>query len=138
MTLMKETELGIITISNTIFSQIIFDGMMQPECADVIWPATKRGRLIGIVARFTDTEFSMNLDVGHDRDGRVILEFNVIVQFGISIKKTTRKLADYIADNIEMLSGRKPLRITINIAGVKTRNNKARRNTKVVYEYDAD
>jgi len=137
MTLMKETELGIITISNSIFSQIIFDGMMQPGCLDVIWPATKRGRQVGIVARFTDTEFPMSIDAGYDKSDRMTIEFNVIVQFGISIKKTTKLLADYIADNIETLSGKKPMRITINIASVKTKNNRARRNTKVVYEYEA-
>ena len=79
----------------------------------------------------------MSIDAGYDKSDRMTIEFNVIVQFGISIKKTTKLLADYIADNIETLSGKKPMRITINIASVKTKNNRARRNTKVVYEYEA-
>lgn len=137
MALMKENDLGVITISNAIFSQMIFDGTMTSECADKIWPATRRGRQVGIGGRFTDADLSMNIDVDYDEDDNIKMEFNVIVKFGISIKTTTRILSDFIADSIENLSGRKPAEITINIAGIKTRQNKARRNTKVVYRYES-
>lgn len=137
MTLARNTELGSITISNTIFAQIIFDGMTLPQCNNMIWPATKRGRQIAIGSRFNDTDFAMNIDSDYDDNGNMVIEFNVIVRFGISIKRITKHLADYVADEIEYDSGKKPSVIIINIAGVRSRH-KAKRNTKVVYRYDAE
>jgi Uncharacterized protein conserved in bacteria len=136
MTLVKDNDLGSITISNLIFAQIIFDGMMQPECKDMVWPATKRGRQVGIVNKFTDNEFALYIDVDYDDEGRLVIEFNVIMKFGVSIKKITKILADYIAREIKLDCGKNPSIITINIAGVKSRH-KAKRNTKVVYRYES-
>ncbi len=135
MALTKQTELGEISISNMVFAQIIFEGMRIPECRGKIWPATPRGRQIGIVPKYIDTEFSMYIDVDFNEEGRVELEFSVITLFGISIKRTTKHLADYIAGAFVKYSGRTPAAITINIAGVRSRH-KARRNTKVVYRYE--
>ncbi len=137
MAVNKETDLGTITISNSVIAQIIFDGMMQPGCRNRIWPATPRGRQIGILEKFTDTEFSMYISVQHSEDHRIMLEFSVICQFGISIKRTTRILADYIAEQFEYLGGSMPAQITVNIAGVRSRQ-KARRSTKVVYRYETN
>ena len=137
MTLSIKNELGTISISNTLFSRLIYNGMEQPECAGKIWPATRRGRQLGSVPKLNDTELSMNVEVEQDEMQRVRLEFNVIMLFGAGIHKTTAALADYIADHIEEYSGTKPSEITINIAGVKSRHI-AKRNTKVVYRYEAD
>lgn len=137
MAITRETELGTIQIVNAIFAQIIFDGMMQEDCLDQIWPSTPRGRQVGIIELFTDTEFSMYIDVKRGEDGRIVLEFSVIVRFGVSIRAVTRALADYVAEQIRALDGAYPSVITINIAGVRSRH-KVRRNTKVVYRYEAD
>ncbi len=138
MSLKKTNDLGTISIANSVIAQIIFDGMEQEGCRNRIWPSTPRGRQIGKVARFMDTEFSMYLDPQYDQDERIHLEFSVLCRFGISIRQTTKVLADYIAETIKSYSGRYPAEIIINIAAVKTRNKKARRNTRVVYRYEAD
>ena len=52
MTLTRETELGTVSISNSIISQIIIDGTMQPQCKNKVWVTTKRGRLVGIGGKF--------------------------------------------------------------------------------------
>lgn len=135
MTVAKETRLGTISLSNEVFAQIIFDGMMQESCIDRIWPSTLRGRQVGVIDRFTDSEFALYITAERDADERIMLEFSVIVQFGLSIRNLTGILSDYIADRICELDGDKPSTITINIAGVRSRH-KARRNTKVVYHYE--
>ena len=136
MTVSKETRLGTISLSNEVFAQIIFDGLLQEPCIDRIWPSTPRGRQVGIIDRFTDSEFALYISAGRDADERITLEFSVIVQFGLSIKSLTGTLADYIADRILAMEGDRPSMITINIAGVRSRH-KARRNTKVVYHYES-
>lgn len=135
MSVARENRLGTISLSNAVFAQIIFDGMLQESCADRIWPSTPRGRQVGVIDRFTDSEFSMYINTDRDQDGRITLEFSVIVQFGLSIRKLTGMLSDYIADRISELDGDRPSVITINIAGVRSRH-KVRRNTKVVYHYE--
>lgn len=134
MGLKKETSLGSINLSNSIFAQLIFDGMESSKCKDKIWPASPKGRPIGIVNKYMDTEFAMYIETGREK-GRLILEFSVIVKFGISIKRTTEFLSDYVAKNIEEIIGEKPAKITINIAGIKSRH-KVRGKTKVVYRYE--
>ena len=135
MSVARDNRLGTISLSNAVFAQIIFDGMLQESCADRIWPSTPRGRQVGVIDRFTDSEFSMYINTDRDQDGRITLEFSVIVQFGLSIRKLTGMLSDYIADRICELDGDRPSVITINIAGVRSRH-KVRRNTKVVYHYE--
>lgn len=136
MTLSKETQMGTISISNSILAQIIFDGMRTPACVEKIWPATPRGRQIGMVHKYMDTEFSMYIETEKGEDGRFILEFSVIAKFGISIGRTTQTLSDYIARDMKEIIGENPKQITINIAGIKSRN-KVRGKTKVVYKYEA-
>ncbi|TDP49867.1 Asp23/Gls24 family envelope stress response protein [Aminicella lysinilytica] len=135
MTLTRETELGTVSISNSIISQIIIDGTMQPQCKNKVWVTTKRGRLVGIGGKFPDGDLAMNITSDANSEGHIKLEFNVVVRFGISIKSTNKAVADYIADRLEVISGSKPSEITINIAGVMTKQRKARRRTKVVYRY---
>ena len=140
MTLSIKNDLGTISISNALFARMIYNGMELPECAGKMWPATRRGRQLGSVPKLNDTELSMNVEVHYNEEQKICLEFSVIMLFGAGIRKTTAVLADHIADHIKKYSGRKPAEITINIAGVKSVKSKhiAKRNTKVVYRYEAD
>ena len=56
--------------------------------------------------------------------------------FGTSIRLCTHAAADYIAKTIEELFGTPPAKITINIAGVKSKHV-VKRSTKVEYVYEA-
>ena len=90
-----------------------------------------------MVSRFTDNELSMYIDCFFDDKNTIILEFNTIAKFGVSIKKVTKVLSDYIYESIKENFGNENMKITINIAGVKSKQ-KAKRNTKVVYRYEAE
>ncbi len=136
MSLKIENELGQMKISNTIIAQTIYKGVENLNLEDKIWPATPRGRQIGMVSRFTDSELSMYINCCFNEKRIVVLEFNAIVRFGISIKKTTRLLSDFIYKNMNDYFGEGNVEITINIVGVKSKQ-KARRNTKVMYRYEA-
>ena len=137
MSLTKSNDLGRIIISNSAFAQIITTAMTVPGCSGKIWPASKRGRQLGLVPKFNDTELSMYIDTGFNEDGRITVEFNVIVLFGAGIRRTTEILSDVICDRIRTMMGQKPAEITINISGIRSRYI-ARRNTKIVYHYETD
>lgn len=137
MSLKMENELGQMKVSNTIIAQIIYRGIEALKLEEKLWPATPRGRQIGMVSRFTDNELSMYIDCFFDDKNTIILEFNTIAKFGVSIKKVTKVLSDYIYEAIKENFGNESMEITINIAGVKSKQ-KAKRNTKVVYRYEAE
>lgn len=131
----KNTELGEVKISDQIIAQIILDAMDHEKIRDKIWPATVRGRQIGLLPKIVDAEFASNMNIDSDENDRLTLEFNVIVKFGESIRSITRMLADNIEESLKYLLGINTSVITINIAGVRSRQI-ARRNTKAVYRYE--
>lgn len=136
MSIIRSTELGEVKISDQVIARIISDAMSSDDIADDIWPSTERGFQIGLLPKLVDAEFASNIETQLTEEG-IELEFSVIVRFGASIKQTTRILADRVHDDMRYILGIAPSVITINIAGVKSKQT-ARRNTKAVYRYEAD
>ncbi len=143
MAIIKETELGVVKVSNQVVAGIISDIMADPDMSYKIWPATEHGHRIGKKKGFAeiidmgDSDLASNIEVSSDKSGNVTIEFSVIVKFGLSIKAITRSLADKIAESMHYVLGIKPSVIIINIAGVKSKQI-ARRNTRTIYKYESD
>jgi uncharacterized alkaline shock family protein YloU len=135
MALTKKTDLGTITLSDDIFAEILSDVFQEASCGDSIWLSTRRGRMITKMIYWSDSELKRSIDCSFDEQGRVSLRFSVVVRFGISIRRVTGIIADQVAKRIEEVLGSPPSVITIEIAGVRSRQT-ARRNTKVVYRYE--
>ena len=135
MSIVKNTDLGEVKISDQVIAQIISDSMSTEGIKGKIWPATVHGRQIGVLPKIVDAEFASNIVIASKDDETITLEFSVIVKFGTSIRKITRALADTISDNMKYIIGITPSVITINIAGVKSKQI-AKRNTKAVYKYE--
>lgn len=136
MTLSKETSLGKISISNTIFAGMIVESFHQPKCRDKVFPATKKGRLINMDNKGSLNEFASTIEIDSDTDGKNIeMEFSIIVKFGTSIQLITDSISDYIADKFYNNYGKKPIQIKIRISGVKSRQI-AKRNLEVVKRYE--
>ncbi len=135
MTLTKKTDLGTVTLSDNIIAEILSDVFQEASYSNRIWLSTRRGRMITKMLYLSDSELKRSIDCTFDEQGRVRLRFSVVVQFGISIRRVTRIIADRVAERIEEALGFPPSVITIEIAGVRSRQM-ARRNTKVVYRYD--
>ena len=135
MTLTKKTEFGTVTLSDDIFAEILSDVFEKAPCGNRIWLSTRRGRTITKVIYLSDTDLKRSIYWGFDEQGRVSLRFSVVVRFGISIRRVTRIISDMVAERIGEILGSPPSVITIEIAGVRSRQM-ARRNTKVVYRYE--
>lgn len=138
MTMMKATELGLITVSNSVFAEIINEVMQTEECAADMWVTMHQGRLVRMARALSDPDYVRDLSVRLNGNGRICLTFGVIVRFGVSIRQATRFAADEICARIYEQTGMIPAEITINIDGVRTRKKTARRSTKVVYRYAED
>ena len=138
MILTRETELGTISVSNLLFAQIIADSFKLEGCRGKIWPATKKGKQIGSDMKFNLSEFANAVEIEESLDdGRIDLEFYVIVKFGTSISSLCESIADVIAASIEQKHGSKPRQIKIRVTGVKSKQI-AKRNVEVVKRYGTE
>ena len=138
MALTRETNLGTISVSNLLFAQIIADSFKLDVCKGKVWPATKKGRQIGTDLKFKLSDFASAIEVEEnaEHDG-IELTFSLIVKFGTSIRAVSEAIIDDVAEAIEQKHGKKPYRIKIRVAGVKSKQI-AKRNLEVVKHYDIE
>lgn len=134
MSIIKKTELGNVQISDQLIVHMISEAIEHPDLKGKVWAATERGRQIGLIPMRAEAELASSIKTELGEDDFLTMEFNVIVRFGISIKRITKRLSDLVADNMYYVLGLRPDIITINIAGVKSKQI-ARRNTKAVFKY---
>lgn len=137
MALLRETESGMVRISDGIIASIVQDVIRSKGFENVIWPASKRGKLVR-GTDMPDADFVSSFSSEYDDTGVLHLEFGVIVRFGISIRMITRKVSDLILNELRKASFYDPVSIVINIEGVKSRRRIARRSTRAKYFYEAE
>ncbi len=138
MTLKKNNPLGVLSIHEGVFSEIIRFGMAQPGLEEALWLSDEYGSWIRrLVPRGQDSAVH-SLDVRFSDTGGILITFDVVVRFGMSIRKLTGIAAEAIARRTEEFLGVKPEQITMNIVGVRTEKRTARSFTKVVYRYARD
>lgn len=138
MALTRETDLGTISIANLFFAQVIAASFKLDACKGRVWPATKKGRQIGSPAKLNLSEFANAIEVEEsEQQGRMNIYCSIIVKFGTSISTVCEEIADYTAEMIEKKHGGRPYKITIHVAGVKSKQI-ARRNLEVVKTYELE
>ncbi len=138
MALTRETDLGAVSVSNLFFAQIIAASFKLDVCKGKVWPATKKGRQIGTPAKFNLSEFANAIEVEESEiQGRMNIECSVIVKFGTSISAICEAIADYTAETIEKKRVGNVHKITIHVAGVKSKQI-AKRNLEVVKTYELE
>lgn len=118
MILQRTNELGIISVSNNVFAQIVADsfGLVIGKA----WPGTKKGKQIGNDIKFNLSELESTLQVT-EIDDELYIKFYIIVKFGASIKNITDELMKYCFENIAKVYGKRPTEIVICVSGIKSR-----------------
>lgn len=138
MALYRDTDLGRITVSNKLFAGMIEQAFVQEDCKDLIWPSTRKGKLIVPGSKNSLAEIGTAIEVERSLDEkRIDITLPVITRFGASISALTERVCDYIAAVTEEKSGYKPNVIKVIVTGVKSRNM-ARRNLEVIKTYEAE
>ena len=138
MALAKSNEMGMISLSNGIIAKILDNSVKQPDTLNFIWIAGGSGKEVGTINRITNYEFLSNFKIQYSKklDGKMVLHFGIIIKFGVSIKKYTKLVADYIREELINTCGDGPAKIIIDISGVRTSQTTAKRSTRVIYEYE--
>ena len=137
MIITKETDYGTISVSNVVFASLITDCIRDGELTNSLWPSTDKGKQVDKNSWNAVSDTAKLIDVDYIDGMRISLEFSVIIRFGLSIRRVTKRLADDIRSAAEESLGLDVAWITIEIAGVRSRKD-ARRNTKVVFDYVSD
>lgn len=135
MALIKNTELGEISVSDDILLDVLEEATVSGSLKDLIWLSTSRGKIQSTIRLVSDQDIINSIFITYDEKGGATLRFCVVVKFGVSIRTVTKKLADEIAARTKELTGIYPREITILIAGVRSKNT-VRRNLKVTYSYE--
>ena len=136
MALTKENELGVLTITDEFFSDLIRWAVRQPACEDELWLTDEPSGRFRRLVPWGQNAPLRSLEVTYSSDGGILLSFDVVVRFGTSIRQVTKAACDAAAGRMEELLGVRPEAITVNIAGIRTTKRTAKRATKVVFRYD--
>ena len=134
MGIRKENELGTLILSDELIAGIVSSAFTIDKINGFVWASTRHGRLIDRRDVPDAQELAPSIDVKEREDGRLELEFSVIVNFGTSIKRVTKILADAVRERIRDRLGLDAGAVIIDIAGVRSKQI-AKRTTRIVYEY---
>ncbi len=132
-TIRKDSPLGEINISREAIGQIVQAAAAAHD--GKVYLANRRGRTPGAAAAFGVGDDIDNIDIEVTGEG-VTLTVYLIVRFGASIREVTTAMQKQIAEQMEILTGEPPLRITLVVVGTLSRQI-ARRHIEVVWERGA-
>lgn len=134
LSLIRSTDMGMLTISNELIAEVLFEAAALPECAGSLWLSTPKGKIVASLDDAAALERNSLLRSSLDKSGHIVLMFFVVTRFGASIRRVTKAASDYAASRLKSMTGCDVASVTILIAGVRSRHI-VRRSTKVVYRY---
>ncbi|NLD18789.1 MAG: Asp23/Gls24 family envelope stress response protein [Clostridiales bacterium] len=119
-----KTKLGEINFSQNAINKIVVAAVEQ--CDGKAGLMNFKGKYVSNVTGIASMmnlydEESESIQFREDEDG-LELEIYIVVHFGISIKKITEKIIDYIYKNIEEMLEIKPQKVTVLVTGVMSKN----------------
>lgn len=124
-------EYGTITINLNAIRQLIFATLQT--YSGKLYLTNSKGKQKMNIYKNEDIGNPNDIDV-EIMDEDVDIKIYMIMRFGVIIKKTSEKIMDAIAEQLELALGHKPKRITIYITGVFSKKI-AKRDIKVIKEY---
>lgn len=126
----RTNDLGTIKISNNIFSNIILQAMNLVDGRAFL--SSDQGKVLGgMDKRVSVGTLSSKITV-EELENEYEISFNIIMEFGYSIKDTTDAILNYITDGIRKLKPDKPVIIKLRVNGVH-----AKRTAKRNLEFEA-
>lgn len=132
MTIKKVTELGTITVNDSVIARTIINS--ASKAGQRLYLATEKGKIIGNSQRLGSGELSGNY-IFEEKNGRYELTFYAVISFGSSIKSVTETVLDDLQQRMQTMFPEYGASITLRIVGIKSRNV-AERNIEVKREYE--
>lgn len=112
----RATEMGSIHIDNEVIAQ--YAGSVACECFGIVGMAVISVK-DGIVKLLKKESLTRGINVSYDRSGKLILDFHVIVSYGVSIRTIADNLIHSVRYKVEEFTGLKIARIRIHVDGVR-------------------
>lgn len=119
-----KTRLGEIKFSQNVVNKIVADAVERSGGkAEIV---NFKGRYVNNVAEIASMmnlfdEESDGIRLKELEDG-FELEVYIIVHFGMSIKRVTNRIIDYIYENFETMLETKPKKVTVIVTGMISKN----------------
>ena len=110
------SDLGDIVIDNAVIAKCA--GTVAVECFGIVGMATVSVK-DGIVKLVKRENLSKGINVFVDEDNELVIDFHVIVAYGVSISAVADNLISNVKYQVEELTGLKVKKINIFVEGVR-------------------
>ena len=107
---------GRIAISNDVIAQ--YAGAVATECFGIVGMANVSVR-DGLVNLLKSDNMKKGINVTIDPDGKLKLDFHVIVSYGVRIQSVADNLIDTVKYKVEEFTGMEIAKINIFVEGVR-------------------
>lgn len=134
MAISEKTPYGNITITDSIFADIVKTALYNSGFYDTLWISTKRGKIISSEG-FSPSAIAPYIKAELNDEGNAVITFYVVIKFGSSIKYVTNTFADYVKREFDDRCDITLSAVNITVAGIKSKNI-ARRKVEVSRIYE--
>ncbi len=110
------TDLGIITIDSDVIAK--YAGSVAVECFGIVGMAAVNVK-DGLVHLLKRESLTKGIQVNITEDNHVVLDFHIVVSYGVSISAVTDNLISNVKYRVEEFSGMPVDKINIYIEGVR-------------------
>lgn len=110
------TDLGIITIDPEVIAK--YAGSVAVECFGIVGMAAVSMK-DGLVKLLKKESLTKGIQVGISDENKIILNFHVVVAYGVSISAVTDNLISNVKYKVEEFTGMSVDKINIYIEGVR-------------------
>lgn len=110
------THMGNISIDNEVIAQ--YAGAVAMECFGIVGMANVNVK-DGLVSLLKLDSMTRGINVTLDQNNKLILDFHVIVAYGVSIQAVSDNLIDNVKYKVEEFTGLEIENINIYVEGVR-------------------
>ena len=111
-----ETQLGRVTIDHEVIAT--YAGSVAVECFGIVGMAAVNMK-DGLVKLLKRDYLTHGIDVTVNADNKIVIDFHVIVSYGVSIATVTDNLIETVKYKVETFTGMKNEKINIYVEGVR-------------------
>ena len=111
-----ETQLGKIIISNEVIAT--YAGSVAVGCFGIVGMAAENMK-DGLVKSLKKDYLTHGINVAVTDDNKIIIDFHVIVSYGVSIHTVSENLVDTVKYKVEEFTGMEIEKINIYVEGVR-------------------
>lgn len=111
-----ETNLGKVLIDNEVIAT--YAGSVAVECFGIVGMAAVNMK-DGLVKLLKRAYLTRGINVAVDEDNNIIIDFHVIVSYGVSIHTVSDNLIETVKYKVEEFTGMKIEKINIFVEGVR-------------------